>query len=194
MKPSLPLILLFVLKSDNLEQFIKELFPSFCSCARCLPALCMSFLSLATQYIDLARPVLQKRLKNDQTSQRTFRIFLVINIYLKGLAVGTPMVIFFKTMQEDDRWADVYDDDDNGDDDDGMVIILMLVMMMMILLMVMIFHCCHHIHSDNLDSDYNWWSVLSHKADRRGGISFIGSDHSDEVSHCHRHHHRHHVM
>ena len=80
----------------------------------------MSFLSLATQYIDLARPVLQKRLKNDQTSQRTFRIFLVINIYLKGLAVGTPMVIFFKTMQEDDRWADVYDDDDDGDDDDGM--------------------------------------------------------------------------
>ena len=41
--------------------------------------------------------------------------------------------------------------------------------MMMILLMVMIFHCCHHIHSDNLDSDYNWWSVLSHKADIRGG-------------------------
>ena len=77
----------------------------------------MSFLSLATQYIDLARPVLQKRLKNDQTSQRTFRIFLVINIYLKGLAVGTPMVIFFKTMQEDDRWADVYDDDDDGDGD-----------------------------------------------------------------------------
>ena len=103
MKPSLPLILLFVLKSDNLEQFIKELFPFFRSCARCLPALCMSCLSLATQYIDLARPVLQKRLKNDQTSQRTFRIFLVINIYLKGLAVGTPMVIFFKTMQEDDR-------------------------------------------------------------------------------------------
>ena len=122
MKPSLPLILLFVLKSDNLEQFIKELFPFFRSCARCLPALCMSCLSLATQYIDLARPVLQKRLKNDQTSQRTFRIFLVINIYLKGLAVGTPMVIFFKTMQEDDRWAVVYDDDDDGDDNDDGVI------------------------------------------------------------------------
>ena len=42
----------------------------------------------------------------------------MINIYLKGLAVGTPMVIFFKTMQEDDRWADVYDDDDDDDDDD----------------------------------------------------------------------------
>ena len=28
------------------------------------------------------------------------------------------MVIFFKTMQEDDRWADVYDDDDDDDYDD----------------------------------------------------------------------------
>ena len=42
----------------------------------------------------------------------------MINIYLKGLAVGTPMVIFFKTVQEDDRWADVYDDGDDDDDDD----------------------------------------------------------------------------